>query len=353
MVLKTLLTYSAVSVNAQDKFGYTALHWAAKEGSAESVYELLSVHGVQVDIEGGDGLAPLELAESSRRAPDIIQWLRDAVTAAGDIAATIAPLHDAAKQGDAAAVSAALISGIKVTSKSDDGRTALHFAAMQGNDDVVRVLLDAKGVEVGARDVRGHTCLHLAAISGHANVVAALVAAPPDNFNVPDSALNVPDLVNRQDMSGDRTALHFAAMNGGAETVAALLEVQDIDVNAKDIRGQTSLHLAAMEGRTNAVVALLNAGAEINAKDNARRTAMHFAAVKGHAEVLAALLRVADVDLEATVKSKDDTQDLTALQLAEQYGHNPDATALLRVFSDDVYAYTDLYAYTPVAGLEL
>ncbi len=66
--------------------------------------------------------------------------------------------------------------GADVAAKDGDGRTALHWAAMNGHKDVVALLLDRmEGVDVAAKDEYGRTALHCAAREGHKDVVALLL----------------------------------------------------------------------------------------------------------------------------------------------------------------------------------
>ncbi|RMZ74098.1 hypothetical protein GMOD_00004939 [Pyrenophora seminiperda CCB06] len=110
--------------------------------------------------------------------------------------------------------------------RDDFGKTALHLAALRGNEAVVRLLVE-KGADVKAKDKNGMTALHGAASEGNEAMVRLLV---------------------------DRGA----------------------DVNAKSNDGETVLHVAASFWRGNeAVVRLLvNSGADVKAKDNDGITAL-------------------------------------------------------------------------------
>lgn len=57
----TLLVANGADVNATDKYGYTALHWAAKNGDCVSA-ELLLKNGAKVDLANINGDLPFDLA---------------------------------------------------------------------------------------------------------------------------------------------------------------------------------------------------------------------------------------------------------------------------------------------------
>jgi ankyrin repeat protein len=53
-----------------------------------------------------------------------------------------------------------LESGVDPCSQDNKQRTALHFASSQGNELVVKVLLD-KGANPNSKDILGNTPMHL------------------------------------------------------------------------------------------------------------------------------------------------------------------------------------------------
>jgi uncharacterized protein len=65
--------------------------------------------------------------------------------------------------------------GADITIKDNDGLTALHRAAKEGNEAVVGVLLEMKA-DIYAETRSRQTALHLAVLSRHAAVVNMLVA---------------------------------------------------------------------------------------------------------------------------------------------------------------------------------
>ncbi|KAK3090146.1 hypothetical protein FSP39_009489 [Pinctada imbricata] len=76
-----------------------------------------------------------------------------------------------------------LDSGVDVCCYDDKKRSPLHFAASQGYETIVKVLLD-KGANPNQKDMLGNTALHLAACTGHVPVVTLLLRAGTDICSV-------------------------------------------------------------------------------------------------------------------------------------------------------------------------
>lgn len=60
--------------------------------------------------------------------------------------------------------------GIRPDVVDDEGRSALHWAADEGNVDAIDILI-AAGLEVDGQDTDGMTPLHYAALCGHRQVI--------------------------------------------------------------------------------------------------------------------------------------------------------------------------------------
>ena len=88
-------------------------------------------------------------------------------------------IHDAAIDGNIAAVKQCIAAGADINAKIG-GWTALHHAANVGNKEIVELLI-ANGADVNAKDDRMvWTPLHWAASHGHKEIAELLIAAGAD-----------------------------------------------------------------------------------------------------------------------------------------------------------------------------
>ena len=66
---------------------------------------------------------------------------------------------------------------------------------------------------------------------------------------------------------------------------------QNLNLNARDINGQSPLHVAAAYGRTNIVEFLIEMGENVNIKDKTAKTPLHIAAQNGYKDTVEVLLK--------------------------------------------------------------
>ncbi|XP_060603682.1 transcription initiation factor TFIID subunit 1-like isoform X2 [Ruditapes philippinarum] len=192
-----------------------------------------------------------------------------------------------------------------------DGRTALHYAALNGFTDVTKFLLE-KGCEINVQDASGYTALHRAASQGHIEVITALVERGCD--------------VNTQDEHGN-AAIHEAAWNGFSKTLELLVKF-NVNVSIVNKAGFTALHLSAQNGHNESSRVLLYAGCNSDIKNNYGDTTLHTAARYGHAGVTRILIS-ARVKINEQNKNGD-----TALHIAAALKRRKIAKLLVESGSD-------------------
>ncbi|XP_068634243.1 E3 ubiquitin-protein ligase XBAT33-like [Aristolochia californica] len=197
------------------------------------------------------------------------------------------PLHFAAAKGHNEIVSLLLENGADVNSRNYCGQTALMHACRYGHWEVVQTLMLFRCNVTRADYLSGRTALHFAAVNGHVRcirlVVADFVPSIPyevliskpigergDNFvkqKYDQAALS--KFVNRA-ADGGITALHMAALNGYFDCVQLLLDLH-ANVSAVTFHygtsmdligaGSTPLHYAACGGNLKCCQILLARGA--------------------------------------------------------------------------------------------
>jgi ankyrin repeat protein len=137
-----------------------------------------------------------------------------------------------------------------VECKSGNGRTPFWSAAWNGNEAVMKLLLE-KGADVGSKDTRnGRTPLSWAAKNGHEALVKLMLERGAD--------------LESKDTHHGRTPLSWAAENGHEVVVKLLLE-KGADVGCKSDSGRTPLGWAAWNGHE-AVMELLLKEADLECK---------------------------------------------------------------------------------------
>ena len=265
------LLQERVDVDARERDGTTALHWAAHRNDGETV-DLLIRNGAKATATNRYGVTPLALA---------------------------------AENGNKAIIERLLAAGADPNGVLLGGETALMTTARTGDVAVVETLL-AHGADVNAEDgARGQTALMWAAAAGNAEVILALVDA---GANIGARAHRPP----RPEDQGPRRRLVFKP--GGQTLVEVSPENaatdEPVPVTATEAertgavpepyssKGLTPLLFAVREGHLGAVRALIDSGAPVTEATSAGMTALHVAITNAHWE-LAALLLDAGADPNA------------------------------------------------------
>ncbi|KAK4283156.1 hypothetical protein QN277_000140 [Acacia crassicarpa] len=198
------------------------------------------------------------------------------------------PLHFAAAKGHNEIVALLLENGADVNSRNYCGQTALMQACRYGHWEVVQTLMLFRCNVMRADYLSGRTALHFAAVNGHVRCIRLVVAdfVPSTLNEVRDigsdaERANSSNVKNKHDQSvlskfvnktadGGITALHMAALNGYFDCVQLLLDL-NASLSAVTFHygtsmdligaGSTPLHYAACGGNLKCCQILLARGA--------------------------------------------------------------------------------------------
>lgn len=167
---------SGVDLNAQRADGKTLLILAAKQSDVILVRQLIAA-GANVNMTTGNGGTALMFA-AIRGDIETQAALIDAgadVNAVGGFDWTA--LMVAAVKGHLAAVRQLLASGANPNLRDIYGWTPLMRAAYEERDAIVELLLGEPDVDLDARNDQGATALHLAAVKGNEGLARSLLEA--------------------------------------------------------------------------------------------------------------------------------------------------------------------------------
>ncbi|KJH49002.1 ankyrin repeat protein [Dictyocaulus viviparus] len=239
-------------------------------------------------------------------------------------------VHIAAKSNQLETVRLLLEYGADLCQKDAMGRNVIHWAAANSSSTLKELSNEASFIKaIGIQDEYGLVPLALAIHKANFESVKILMGSantfPPANA---PPLLNVlcgmkyseglanclalvititPSIVEQVDRNG-RCVLHLQLDK------KVLLEVLkhsfgNIDVNLKDVDGQTPLHLAVNRGDVGGAVALLCYGADVNVKDKQNRSALIRAIQVEHLDVIKLLL-LFDADLNSVDEQGQSVHDI-------------------------------------------
>jgi len=230
-------------------------HVAALAGDFDALRGLIEANpalALELDLQRGCLLHAAAVGGN----PAVVDWVcsryPDMADARNSSGAT--PLHFAVKHGYISVTEALLRAAANPLATTSTGLTVAHVAASAGLTDLLHLLLSAApALARVACESNGRTALHAAALKGEAEAARQLLEAGAD--------------VNAAAGDG-QTALHMAVSDGQAEVLAVLLGAPGLDPALPDEVGLAPLHYAAQRGRVEVTRQLLEAGADARALAN-------------------------------------------------------------------------------------
>nr|XP_057906151.1 caskin-1 isoform X7 [Doryrhamphus excisus] len=213
------------------------------------------------------------------------------------------PLHHAALNGNMELITLLLESQAAVDIRDQKGMRPLHYAAWQGKAEPMKMLLKS-GSSVNGQSDEGQIPLHLAAQHGHYDV-SEMLLQHQSNPCIVDNAGKTP-----LDLACEFGRVGVVQLLLSSNMCAALLEPKKADT--ADPNGTSPLHLAAKNGHIDIIRLLIQSGIDINRQTKAG-TALHEAALCGKTEAVRLLL---ESGINATVRN---TYSQTALDIVYQF----------------------------------
>ena len=317
---ETLITKYKLDVKMTDNDGWTALSFAAENGSYELI-EFFVEKKIDIYQKTNDGKNCLHIAASKGHfnlCKTLIEKINFNVHMVDNKKWTA--LHYAAQKGSYELMNYFIAKGTDVLLKTkdglnclhiaasnghlnlcktlineinfdvniadDEGRTALYCSAQSGNDELFGFIAD-KGTNIFLKIKGGQNCLHIAAGRGHFNLCKTLIEKI--NFNV--------HMVDNKKWA----ALHYAAQNGSYKLMKYFI-AKGTDVLLKTEDGLNCLHIAACHGHLNLCKTLINEiNFDVNIADDEGRTVLHCSAQGGNDELFGF---IADKGTDVFLKTK-------------------------------------------------
>jgi ankyrin repeat protein/L-ascorbate metabolism protein UlaG (beta-lactamase superfamily) len=269
-----LVLARGIDVNSADDNGMTAILFAVGYNHADLVPYLVS-KGARIDCKTKHGTTLMHQA-AYRGNLDLIKYLvseKQSLNPGFDQWGNT-PLLASVSRGRKDAVAYLLDNGADPNATSQNGLSALAFAVLGGDPEIVRMLI-AGGADVQCADEYGWTALHRSAqLLGNVDIAKLLV----------DAGAEV-DLEDKQGI----TPLRTAAERGFTDLVKYLASRGAAIEASDDYFGCTALHVAATKGYDDLAEFLMGAGAALDARDTWGNTPLDCATKHGNAAIADAI----------------------------------------------------------------
>ena len=174
-----LLIQSGADIHLKNRWGSTALQWAADSGNLLMVQALIE-RGADVNAGDDDGLTPLMVA-ANYEGETYLKMVQTMIKAgakvnAQDVFGLTALMKAAMNHFKTGTVRFLVSSGAEIDSKTKEGYTALMLACKTARTEIIKFLIDA-GADLQARTNNGDSVMTVAKHAGYKDVIAILKKA--------------------------------------------------------------------------------------------------------------------------------------------------------------------------------
>jgi ankyrin repeat protein len=207
-------------------------------------------------------------------------------------------LHFAAINNNAEMVRWLIENGADVLQRNNENLTALDIAARNNDTDIMLEILQAyskksmlgektttsqmqalttekfSNIDINAIDIYGKTVMHYALESGSVGAVRYLIEKGA--------------ILHTFDSKG-KAYMRYAIESGSVDMVRCLID-HGVEINSLDIYGKTVMHYAVESGSVDMVRCLIEKGARLNTIDSKGIRPLHYAAASGSVDMVRCLI---------------------------------------------------------------
>ena len=299
---ETLITKYKLDVKMTDNDGWTALSFAAENGSYELI-EFFVEKKIGIYQKTNDGKNCLHIAASKGHfnlCKTLIEKINFNVDMVDNKKWTA--LHYAAQKGSYELMNYFIAKGTDVLLKTKDGLNCLHIAASNGHLNLCKTLINEINFDVNIADDEGRTALYCSAQSGNDELFGFIA----------DKGTNI-----FLKTKGGQNCLHIAAGRGNFNLCKTLIEKINFNVHMVDNKKWAALHYAAQNGSYKLMKYFIAKGTDVLLKTKDGLNCLHIAACHGHLNLCKTLINEINFDVNIA-----DDEGWTALHRSAQSGND-------------------------------
>lgn len=159
------------------------------------------------------------------------------------------------------------------------------YACKFNSLDILKLYIDKLEFDVNAYDSKGYQCIHYATINGNIEMIKILLDHGAD--------------INGATRVDQRTPLMFASVINKPEVVKFILSIDCVDPSLTTKFDDTALILASAPGFVENVKLLIETGkVDINSQNSNKATALHNAVINNKIDLIKYLIQQPEIDLQ-------------------------------------------------------